>query len=126
MTVEPRELKITTSSASKAYDGMPLTSAAVTVEGLLDDESIQVTVTGSQTDVGAADNTYTIDWGDTDPQSYTIVETLGKLEVTRNETAIVLAAPSGSKVYDGTALTAADAGTVTATGQNRRLKNRWW
>ena len=83
-TVTPRQLTISTSSASKPYDGEPLTSSGVTVEGLTDFDAAKVTVTatGTITKAGETPNTYEIDWGGVDPNNYTIVEDLGTLTVT--------------------------------------------
>ncbi|MBQ6257115.1 MAG: hypothetical protein IJJ60_11045, partial [Clostridia bacterium] len=122
----PLELKITTPTASKPYDGTPLTSTDVTVEGLDESDAIVVTVTGSQTDAGSSANTYTIDWGDTNKDDYTIVEELGTLTV--EPKTVTVSTGSAEKPYDGSALTCVnpapaidglidgDGATVTATG----------
>lgn len=81
LEVEPAVLTITTGSASKVYDGTALTSNQVTVEGLQNGDSITVTATGSITDAGEAENTYTIDWGEVNPGFYDIEENLGTLTV---------------------------------------------
>lgn len=99
----PQELTIITPSASKTYDGTPLTGTDVTVEGLDEDDTILVTVTGSQTDAGSSTNTYTIDWGDTNAEDYTIVEELGTLTV--EKVAVAITTGTDSKTYDGTPLT---------------------
>ena len=61
--------------------------------------------TGSVTDVGAAENTFAIDWGDTDPARYTVAADLGMLEVTpRNVTVSIAwngAGEAGEIEYDG-------------------------
>ena len=118
VTIEPAVLTISTASASKFYDGEPLTCADVTVEGLAPGDSITVTATGTITDVGVADNTYTIDWGTVDKNNYTVTSVLGILTVTAppetptpdpTETPkpqITFLAPVLDKVYDGTPLTA--------------------
>jgi hypothetical protein len=77
----PQKLTISTPSASKTYDGTPLTSTDVTVEGLDESDIIQVTATGTQTDAGFSTNTYSIDWGETNAEDYAIVEDLGTLTV---------------------------------------------
>ena len=96
---------MTTGSASKAYDGQALTSADAGISGLAAGETVTVAATGSITDVGTAKNEYTLNWGDTDPDNYTLSEKLGTLEVTVNDTVITFTAPTAEKVYDGTALT---------------------
>ena len=64
-----------------------------------------MTATGSQTEVGESDNTYTIDWREYKPGNYDVKAELGKLTVKGNDTAITFTAGSASKEYDGTALT---------------------
>ena len=105
LTIKPGSLTIKTPSAKKAYDGTPLTAGPATVTGLADGESITVTPNGTITDVGTADNTYDIDWGEVNKDNYTITNDLGTLEVTANTDEITFTAPSSSKTYDGTALT---------------------
>jgi LPXTG-motif cell wall-anchored protein len=61
MEIARAPITITTSSASKEYDGTPLTSEQIdSVEGLPDDETLVVSAisfTGSQTEVGKSFNT---------------------------------------------------------------------
>ncbi len=95
LTVEPTDLFITTPSASKPYDGTALTAAfdpstgAGSISGLASNESITVTTTGSQTEVGESANTYTIDWGTTNPNNYEISDNLGVLTIV-DDTLIVV------------------------------------
>ena len=79
--IEPAELKVVTGSAEKEYDGSPLTNAEASVSGLVNGETATVTATGSITEAGSAKNTYSIDWGDTNPYNYSITEELGTLTV---------------------------------------------
>ena len=118
LTVNKASVTIKTGSASKAYDGTALTKAEASIEGLVNGETATVTATGSQTEVGSSSNTYSIDWGKTKKDNYTITEELGTLEVTKNSAEVTLTAPSDSKTYDGTALTADGTGEkkVTASG----------
>ena len=103
LTVEKADLFITTPSATKPYDGTALTAAfdpstgAGSISGLASNESITVTTTGSQTDVGESDNTYTIDWGTTNPDNYEIRDNLGTLTVT--SATITVTADNKSKTY---------------------------
>ena len=113
MTVNPAQLTIIIGSASKAYDGEALTCTDVTVEGLADGDEITITPAGTITDVGEAQNTYTIDWGEVNKDNYTITEELGTLEITKNDTEITITAASASKTYDGKELTA---NTVEVSG----------
>ncbi|MBR2824610.1 MAG: FecR domain-containing protein, partial [Clostridia bacterium] len=113
LTVEKAPVQVTTESASKSYDGTPLTSAGASITGLAAGETASVKATGSQTEKGSSANTYSIDWGTTNKDNYSVTENLGILEVTVNDTPVVLTAASASKTYDGTALTD---DTVTAEG----------
>ena len=78
-----------------------------------DKDTVKVTATGSITDVGIADNTYTIDWGSAKNSNYTLSENLGTLEVTESSGEITFRAPTAEKTYDGTAL---EAGEVSVAG----------
>ena len=86
-------MTITTGSASKAYDGNPLTSSEVDVDGLAAGETITVTAAGSITDVGETENTYTIEWGSVKEGNYTLSEELGTLKVTPLPVTFDLKAP---------------------------------
>ena len=81
LTITPATLTVTTEFDSKVYDGTALTAPG-SITGLVNDETVTFTVTGSQTDVGSSKNTYSIDWGNTKSSNYTVVETLGTLTVT--------------------------------------------
>ena len=106
VTIEPAQITVTTGSAEKEYDGTPLTCAEAVLTGLVNGETADAAATGSLTGVGTADNTFVISWGTADPADYTVIENLGTLTVTANDTAIAVTAASAEKVYDGTALTA--------------------
>ena len=133
LTVEPKAATVTTGSAEKAYDGTALTNVEAVIEGLVTGETAKVTATGSQTEVGETPNSYDITWGSAKAQNYTVTDSLGTLTVTNNAAEITLTAPSASKVYDGTFLTADGTGeskveagglpegfTVTATASGKR------
>lgn len=84
-TVDPASLVVTTPSASKAYDGAPLTAAdGASLEGLVAGETATLSATGSQTEVGSSENTYEIAWDGTAKESnYEVAsENLGTLTVT--------------------------------------------
>ncbi|MGI6507527.1 MAG: Cna B-type domain-containing protein [Saccharofermentanales bacterium] len=114
LTVNPKAVTITTGSDSKAYDGTALTEATAEIDGLVDGESVTLSATGSQTEVGSSDNTYDIDWDNAKASNYTVTDNLGKLTVTKKDGSVVLMAPSAGKTYDGTVLTATTG--VTASG----------
>ena len=81
LTISKAELEITTGSAQKEYDGTALTNHDYTVTGLKNDETITVTVTGSQTDIGYSDNTYDLTWGTANQGNYHLIDRLGLLTV---------------------------------------------
>ncbi|MGI6237097.1 MAG: beta strand repeat-containing protein, partial [Candidatus Excrementavichristensenella sp.] len=114
LTVNRKAVTITTGSDSKAYDGTALTEGTATIAGLVTGESVTLTATGSQTEVGSSDNTYDIEWDNAKASNYTVTNNLGTLTITENAAAVTLTAPSDSKTYDGTALTKAT--VVTASG----------
>nr|MCR4751918.1 hypothetical protein [Eubacterium sp.] len=76
LTVTPADLTIK-ASGSKPYDGTPLIGQdVVTIDGLAerDRASFKVTATGTITDIGEADNPYTIDWGTVEQGNYSFTE----------------------------------------------------
>ena len=105
LTINPKAVTISTGGGEKEYDGSALTNATVGIEGLVDGESVTLTATGSQTEVGISDNTYDIEWDNAKESNYTVTDNLGELKVTTSAAEVILTAPSDSKIYDGTALT---------------------
>ena len=81
LTITPAPLTVTTDSDSKVYDGIALTAPG-SITGLVNDETVTFTVTGSQTDVGSSTNTYSIVWGNVKAANYSLTEELGTLNVT--------------------------------------------
>ncbi len=81
--IVPAELRITTGSASKTYDGTALTNSELKIAGLVGNDAVAAKTIGAQTEVGSSANTYQIDWGTTDANNYSIVESLGTLTVTK-------------------------------------------
>ena len=117
-------VRITVDTDITDYNNRALGSEEAHYSGLAVDESIKVTPTGRQTDVGKSVNTYTIDWGTADRSNYEVSEDLGNLTVTPASATITTG--SAEKAYDGTPLTnseasisglvAGETATVTATG----------
>ena len=98
----PAALTIT-ASASKEYDGEPLKgSDAVKIDGLVEGDNITVNAAGKITDAGTEENPYTVSWGDTNPDNYTVSLEPGILEVTPRE--VTISTGSDEKVYDGETL----------------------
>ena len=108
----PREYTVTTNTDSKVYDGNPLTAGG-TVNNLVKDETVNLTMTGSQTDVGTSDNTYELNWtGSAKESNYTHgKDSIGTSTVTKQSIApdpehpetykeVTITSPS-DEVYDG-------------------------
>lgn len=62
MIINPAPLAVATDSASKVFDGAPLTAEGITVEGFVNGETADYATTGSITDPGQTANTYAINW----------------------------------------------------------------
>ena len=103
ITITPATLTVTTLSASKVYDSDPLTAGG-SISGFVNEETATFTVTGTQTEEGSSDNTYSITWDSSAVQSdYTISESLGTLTVTQYTGEIVVTTTGGTFPYDGEA-----------------------
>ena len=101
ITVKPAVLKVVTQSATKEYDGTPLTADGE-MTGLVNNETAALIVTGSQTKVGKSDNTYKIDWnGSARESNYEIQETIGKLIVDESTAEILVTTTGGDFIYTG-------------------------
>ena len=81
VTIGKRPLNVTTGSASKYYDGTPLTSSSISISGEVSGETVTGRTTGSLTSVGSVSNGYSLTWGTANPDNYRVVETLGTLTV---------------------------------------------
>ena len=108
LVISPRTLTITSGSASKEYDGTPLTNnkIAVTGDGFVKGEGATYTVTGSQTNNGSSKNSFDYRLNDnTKAKNYEITKEYGDLTVTAVSTQIVITANSKTEVYSGQAVT---------------------
>ncbi|MCF0140536.1 MAG: InlB B-repeat-containing protein, partial [Mogibacterium sp.] len=147
IVVTPKALTVTTETASKVYDGNALTAGGE-ITGFVEGEDATFAVTGTQTDVGSSQNTYSLTWDKKAKQgNYTVNESLGTLTVTESKAEVVVTTTGGTFTYDGkahgatvavtnlpegytvetatssaTATNVAD-GTVTATCDNLVIKN---
>lgn len=87
LTIEKRKVTLASAAASKVYDGDALTAKTVTViagDGFAEGEGATYQVTGSQTEVGTSDNTFTYNLnGNTKLKNYDIESVYGKLKVTQ-------------------------------------------
>ena len=106
LTITPRSVKLTSATDEKVYDGQPLTNGAVTVsgDGFAEGEGAAYNVTGSQTNAGSSDNTftYTLNPG-TKAKNYTVETEPGKLTVTplTDKVTVTITGNTDSKIYDG-------------------------
>ena len=105
--ITPKEYTVTTDSAKKVYDGTALTAGG-RVNNLVDGETVTLMITGSQTEVGSSNNTYSLTWdGSAKEKNYTHgTDSIGLLTVTpksiipSDTNGIVVTKPADSK-YDG-------------------------
>ena len=87
LTINKRSVTLTSESASKVYDGTPLTKPNVTVggDGFVEGEVTDIRATGSVTYVSEGEVTNTIKYTPTDKfkaDNYDITKTEGKLTIT--------------------------------------------
>ena len=115
LTINPRTVIITSGSASKTYDGTPLTKheSTITGEGFVEGQGVNITYTGSQTEVGSSENTFEYKLKDnTLEKNYTIETVFGTLIVEKrpyrpnpsitDKITVEITGNSDSVVYDGT------------------------
>ena len=106
LQINPRSVKLTSATDEKVYDGQPLTNGVVTVsgDGFVKGEGAAYNVTGSQTNAGSSDNTftYTLNQG-TKAKNYTVETKPGKLTVTpvTAEVTVTITGNSIDKTYNG-------------------------
>ena len=106
LTILPRTVTLTSETASKEYDGAPLTrpDVSVTGDGFVSGEVTGITATGSVTYVsdGTVENTITYTTGEAfREENYEITKIPGKLSITQSSNAIVITTASKSRVYNG-------------------------
>ena len=106
LTILPRTVTLTSETASKEYDGAPLTrpDVSVTGDGFVSGEVTGITATGSVTYVsdGTVENTITYTTGAAFREAnYDITEIPGKLSITQSSNAIVITTASRSREYNG-------------------------
>ncbi len=108
-TINQRNVTITSGSDEKQYDGSPLTYDYYDIDidgGTVGDEWFSVSCTGSQTEIGSSENTFTVSGiGGANLDNYNINEVYGTLTVTEPESlgkpALNIHVPDRSKTYDG-------------------------
>ena len=126
LTVKPREIIVTAGSASKIYDGRPLTrdSYSVTKGELVKGHKLTASVTGSQTELGSSANSIvknsvkiTDAAGNDVSANYSITTAAGTLSVNRDPiTSITLSPGEHTKVYDGSPYTLRGADLKVTSG----------
>ena len=104
LTIDARTVTLTSESATKEYDGIPLTRPDVTVsgDGFVEGEVSGIKATGSITYYGEVDNDikYTKEAGYKD-SNYIVTSEIGKLGITRSSKELKVVANSGTWEYDG-------------------------
>jgi hypothetical protein len=129
LTIDPAPLAIESESATRAYNGAALTMPNVAITGLVGNDTLEAEAYGSQLNVGSSWNRIRITGGTANLANYRVVRNEGTLTVTPVQ--LTVTTGSGEKVYDGTALTNAEASisglvngetaTVTATGAQTEI-----
>ncbi|MDE6441719.1 MAG: transglutaminase-like domain-containing protein [Clostridia bacterium] len=108
LTVTQRPIKVITESATKPYNGTPLTNGNYTVSNLVKGHKADITITGTITEVGQTPNTFDENFTVTDADNrdvshnYYLVPECGELTVTKRH--LTITSGSAEKVYDGTPL----------------------
>ena len=102
-----RDVTLTSATDSKTYDGKPLTNDNVAVggDGFVEGEGAVYNVTGSQTEAGFSNNTFSYELKDnTKPDNYNITPFEGILTVSSSEDEVVvtITGNKGTQKYDGT------------------------
>ena len=107
LNIFKKQVEVITPSASKPYDGTPLTAEG-SVDGLVAGETVDFTTTGKVTlpSEGEVTNTYKLEWTGADEANYQLTEDLGTLKITDRpdgEKFVIYATPlnAGTVVYDG-------------------------
>ncbi|SEO44881.1 Listeria/Bacterioides repeat-containing protein [Denitrobacterium detoxificans] len=115
LTINPKAVTITAQSKAFAYTGQAQSWPEYDVAGLVGDDAISVTVTGSITfpsESPVANEVASYEFTSGTAGNYSVTTVAGELTMTNASQAITITAASDSKTYDGTALTAAGV-TVT-------------
>ena len=104
--INPRPVTLTSGSAERVYNGKPLMNETVTVggDGFAKDEGVTCDFTGSQTDVGESENTFTFEANEgTSAKNYSFEFKFGTLKVTpfTDKVVVTITEKSGTATYDG-------------------------
>ena len=120
IVITPRPVTLTSETASKTYDGTPLTRPNVTVstgenDGFVEGQVTEIKATGSVTNAGSVANTitFTPNKETFKEGNYAITKTEGTLTIAKRS--VLITSQSATKTYDGSALTR-PAVTITGDG----------
>ncbi len=132
ITVSKRKVTIASDTASKQYDGTPLTNGQIILSsydyqggnGFVSGEGVNAEATGTITNVGETSNT--IKWSfksNTQPGDYDVTVTPGTLTVTADASEVVVTVKGNSEsvVYDGEEHTVSGYEVVSITGGEGRF-----
>ena len=122
-TIEPANVTVITGSASKDHDGTPLTNDEASIDGLVNGEVATVMATGSQTEVGSSDNTYSIEWDTADPKNYSVTEKLGTLTVRPAQGGMSPATGEGDAIFILAALMAVSCAILAISFRKKRAQS---
>ena len=105
--ITKRNVTLTSANDSKPYDKTPLTNSNVTIggDGFVKEEGATYNVTGSQTEKGTSNNTFTYELkSNTKASNYIITKEFGKLTVTAEdgEVVVIITGRKDTFEYDGT------------------------
>ena len=101
--ITKRNVTLTSATASKVYDKIPLTNSNITIggDGFAKLEGASYHVTGSQTNVGDSDNEFTYKLNDdTKASNYNIEVKFGKLYITTQDGQVIVVITGHKKTYD--------------------------
>ena len=106
LKITPRPVTLTSGSAERVYNGEALTNETVTVggDGFATGEGVTCDFTGSQTDVGESENTFTFEANEgTSAKNYSFEFKFGTLKVTpfTDKVVVTITEKSGTATYDG-------------------------
>ena len=106
--INPRSVTLTSETASKEYDGTPLTKPDVTIggDGFVAGEVTDIKATGSVTNVSEGEVTNTITYTEGEKfkaDNYTIEKNEGKLSINpvTDKVTVTITEKSGTATYDG-------------------------
>ena len=108
LTITPRSVKLTSATAEKVYDGMPLTrpDVAITGDGFVAGEVSAIRATGTVTNVSDGEQPNTIVYTTSagfKPGNYSIEKDEGTLKITpvTDKVTVTITGNDGSMGYDG-------------------------